>query len=84
MKPHLQDLLTQALAAACAVLGKDAPAVTPVIDATKDKSHGDFASNLAMTCAKPLGLPPRQLAEALDGGLGRIHGFTPWRGLRRG
>ena len=65
MKPHLQDLLTQALAAACAVLGKDAPAVTPVIDATKDKSHGDFASNLAMACAKPLGLPPRQLAEAL-------------------
>jgi len=65
MKPHLQDLLTQALTAACAALGKETPAVTPLIDATKDKSHGDFASNLAMACAKPLGLPPRKLAEAL-------------------
>ncbi len=65
MKPHLQDLLTQALTAACAGLGKDAPAVTPLIDATKDRSHGDFASNLAMVCAKPLGLAPRKLAEAL-------------------
>ena len=65
MKPHLQDLLTQALTAACTALGKDTPAVTPVIDATKDKTHGDFASNLAMACAKPLGLPPRKLAEAL-------------------
>lgn len=65
MKPHLQDLLTQALTAACTALGKDTPAVTPVIDATKDKTHGDFASNLAMACAKPLGLPPRKLAEML-------------------
>ena len=65
MKPHLQDLLTQALVAACAALGKEAPSVTPAIDGTKDKSHGDFATNLALACAKPLGLPPRQLAEAL-------------------
>lgn len=65
MKPHLQDLLTQALKTACATLGKDAPAITPQIDGTKDKAHGDFASNLAMACAKPMGLPPRQLAEAL-------------------
>lgn len=65
MKPHLQDLLTQALAQACAALGKEPPAVTPAVDATKDKSHGDFASNLAMATAKLLGLPPRKLAEAL-------------------
>ncbi|MES2884356.1 MAG: arginine--tRNA ligase [Pseudomonadota bacterium] len=65
MKPYLQDLLSQALTQACATLGKDAPAVTPVIDGTKDKSHGDFASNLAMACAKLLGLPPRKLAELL-------------------
>ncbi len=65
MKPHLQDLLTQALTAACAALGKELPLTTPVIDATKDKSHGDFASNLAMACAKPLGLAPRKLAELL-------------------
>ena len=65
MKPHLQTLLAQALTTVSATLGKDAPAVTPVIDATKDKAHGDFASNLAMACAKPLGLPPRKLAELL-------------------
>ncbi len=65
MKPHLQDLLTQALTAVCAELGKATPVITPLIDATKDKSHGDFASNLAMACAKLLGMAPRKLAEAL-------------------
>lgn len=65
MKPHLQDLLTQALTAVCADLGKDAPAVTPLMDATRDPSHGDFATNLAMACAKPLGLARRKLAELL-------------------
>ena len=65
MKPHLQDLLTEALAQSCAALGKEPPAVTPAIDATKDKAHGDFATNLALVCAKPLGLNPRKLAETL-------------------
>ena len=65
MKPHLQDLLRAALNAACAELGAAAPAVNIVIDATKDKAHGDFASNLAMVCAKGLGQPPRKFAEAL-------------------
>jgi len=65
MKPHLQDLLRSALQAACAELGVEAPQPNIVIDATKDKSHGDFASNLAMVCAKNLGQPPRKFAEAL-------------------
>ncbi|ROH92084.1 arginine--tRNA ligase [Stagnimonas aquatica] len=65
MKPHLQDLLRAALNAACAELGAAAPAANIVIDATKDKVHGDFASNLAMVCAKGLGQPPRKFAEAL-------------------
>ncbi len=30
---------------------------------TKDRSHGDFASNIAMLAAKPAGLKPRDLAE---------------------
>ena len=29
------------------------------IDKTKDKSHGDFASNLALILAKPAKMPPR-------------------------
>ena len=65
MKPHLQDLLRSALQAACAELGVPAPSPNIVIDATKDKAHGDFASNLAMVCAKNLGQPPRKFAEAL-------------------
>ena len=65
MKPHLQDLLRHALQAACAELGVPAPSPNIVIDATRDKAHGDFASNLAMVCAKGLGQPPRKFAEAL-------------------
>jgi arginyl-tRNA synthetase len=35
------------------------------IDATKDKSHGDFASNIALVLAKQASMAPRQLAEIL-------------------
>jgi arginyl-tRNA synthetase len=33
---------------------------------SKDKAHGDFASNIAMAFAKKIGLAPRQLAELLS------------------
>ncbi|WP_017939420.1 arginine--tRNA ligase [Zestomonas thermotolerans] len=41
--------------------------LTPAIQVenTKDKSHGDFASNIALMLAKPAGLKPRELAEKL-------------------
>jgi arginyl-tRNA synthetase len=32
---------------------------------TKDKSHGDFACNIAMMLAKPAGMNPRELAEKI-------------------
>ncbi len=35
------------------------------IDATKDKSHGDFASNIALVLAKQAKMPPRKLAELI-------------------
>ena len=35
------------------------------IDASKDKSHGDFASNIAMVLAKQASMPPRTLAELI-------------------
>ena len=35
------------------------------VDRTKDKSHGDFATNLAMMLAKPAKSNPRQLAEKI-------------------
>lgn len=35
------------------------------VENTKDKTHGDFASNIALMLAKPAGLKPRELAERL-------------------
>ena len=32
---------------------------------TKDRSHGDFASNVAMIAAKPAGMKPRDIAEKI-------------------
>ncbi|MCL4149250.1 UNVERIFIED_CONTAM: hypothetical protein GTU68_016003, partial [Idotea baltica] len=36
-----------------------------VVTRTKDPSHGDFASNLAMMLAKPAGKPPREVAQII-------------------
>ena len=35
------------------------------VDRTKDDSHGDFATNIALILAKSCGMPPRKLAELL-------------------
>ena len=35
------------------------------VENTKDKSHGDFASNIALMLAKPAGKKPRDLAQML-------------------
>jgi len=39
--------------------------VSPQIDHTRDPSHGDLATNLALVLAKTAGLPPRELATKL-------------------
>lgn len=66
MKEALTNLLSQALAQLVGegVFAED-PAVTPQLDHTKDPSHGDLATNLAMVLAKRAGMPPRALAEKL-------------------
>jgi len=38
---------------------------SPQIDHTRDPSHGDLATNLALVLAKTAGLPPRELATKL-------------------
>ena len=38
---------------------------TSVLTRTKDRSHGDFASNIAMMGAKAAGMKPRDLAEKI-------------------
>ncbi len=35
------------------------------IDASKDKTHGDFASNIALVLSKQASMPPRKLAELI-------------------
>jgi arginyl-tRNA synthetase len=43
--------------------GLDPAAVT--VEPPRDAAHGDMATNAARVLAKPAGLPPRQIAEAL-------------------
>ncbi len=66
MKEALTSLLEQALQALVAdgTLSED-PGVTPQIDHTRDPSHGDLATNLAMVLAKKAGMPPRELANRI-------------------
>jgi arginyl-tRNA synthetase len=66
MKSELLALLDQALAALSATLGRELARPAGLqIDATKDSRHGDFATNLALMIAKPLGQPPRAVADLL-------------------
>ncbi len=58
------EALRAEIARAARVLG--APEGTaPVLERPRDPSHGDWATNVAMTLAKPLGKKPRDIAEAL-------------------
>ncbi|MDX1656110.1 MAG: arginine--tRNA ligase, partial [Candidatus Competibacteraceae bacterium] len=66
MKTHLQQLLTQALAdlRQQGLIPTDArPAIQ--LERTRDRTHGDFASNLAMVLARSARRKPRELAQAL-------------------
>ena len=60
-------LLQQALVATAAQAGWNLPDPLPAftLEPPRDAAHGDMATNLAMTLAKPLGKPPRAVAEAL-------------------
>lgn len=39
------------------------------IEIPADRSHGDYASNVAMASAKTLHMPPRKIAEAIQGAM---------------
>lgn len=66
MKDSIRHLIQQALDR-LSTEGVLPEGLTPSIQVenTKDKSHGDFASNIALMLAKPAGLKPRELAEKL-------------------
>lgn len=66
MKEIVSDLLQSALAALQSegTLPSD-QTFTPQVGNTKDKSHGDYACNIALVASKAAGCSPRKLAEAL-------------------
>lgn len=66
MKSHIQSLLEQTIATLKQqglVPEETAPRIQ--VDRTKDKSHGDLATNLAMMLTKAAGKPPRELAQLI-------------------
>ncbi|MFL9813415.1 arginine--tRNA ligase [Stutzerimonas sp. VN223-3] len=66
MKDSIRHLIQQALTRLTAE-GVLPEGLTPTIQVenTRDKTHGDFASNIAMMLAKPAGMKPRDLAQKL-------------------
>jgi len=61
------DTIRAALIQAAARLGAPAPEVA--LERPRDPTHGDVATNLALTLAKTLGQKPRAIAERLVAGL---------------
>jgi len=47
-----------------------------VLERPKNRDHGDWASNIAMRLAKPLGSNPREIATELAAGLAGVDGVT--------
>ncbi|MEO9749722.1 MAG: arginine--tRNA ligase, partial [Marinobacter sp.] len=66
MKETVSELLQSALATLQSegTLPAD-QTFTAQVGNTKDKSHGDYACNIALVASKAAGCPPRKLAEAL-------------------
>ena len=66
MKDTIRQLIQQALTR-LVTEGVLPEGLTPAIQVenARDKTHGDFASNIAMMLAKPAGMKPRGLAEKL-------------------
>nr|WP_235015311.1 arginine--tRNA ligase [Oceanicoccus sp. KOV_DT_Chl] len=66
MKDHIAELINAALSTLVdhgALPADIEPRIS--IDRTKDKSHGDLASNIAMTLAKAAKKPPRDIAQLI-------------------
>ena len=66
MKHKIETLLTQAVSSlkSAGTLAADIE-VNIQLTRTKDQSHGDFATNLALMLAKPAAKNPRELAQLL-------------------
>ena len=66
MRAHIQSLLSEALAALRTELELDDNTLPTIyVERARDRSHGDFASNLAMVLAKSVKRSPRELAQTI-------------------
>ncbi|WP_028516984.1 arginine--tRNA ligase [Ruminococcus flavefaciens] len=63
---RLREIIMEALGR---LVAEEAVPAVPLpsfnIEIPADKSHGDFAANTAMVCAKALKMPPRKIAEMI-------------------
>jgi arginyl-tRNA synthetase len=57
------DMLAAAVTAAMESAGL--PERQPAFERPRNREHGDWSTNVAMTLAKPLGRPPREVAAAI-------------------
>ena len=67
MKEHLRELVAQSLLdlRRHGRLPQDLAVPDFVVERTKSRDHGDYATNVALLLAKAAGMKPRELAEAL-------------------
>ena len=66
MKAQLERLIAHALhALAGTVLPEQIDSESINVERTRDPSHGDYASNIALRLARRVGKPPRELAAAI-------------------
>ncbi|HEX8001239.1 MAG TPA: arginine--tRNA ligase [Mycobacteriales bacterium] len=61
--------LAALVTAAASTLGAAASAVKVVIERPRQREHGDYATNVALQLAKPLGRPPREIADTIAAAL---------------
>ena len=59
------ETLSEALRSAAANLGIDGDLPTPELLVPKQRDHGDFATNVALSIASRAGRPPREVAQAI-------------------
>lgn len=66
MKEHIRQLILNTINTLNAQGQLNCPEQLRVqVENARDKTHGDFASNVAMVLAKPAGMKPRELAELI-------------------
>jgi arginyl-tRNA synthetase len=72
VKEHLRELVAQSLLdlRRHGKLPQDLVVPDYVIERTKSREHGDYATNIALLLAKAAGLPPRELAQQLVANFG--------------